>query len=284
MTYKSVTTRTTQNVPKGQVGTNMASTFFGCGVYGAQVRNTPENHRQPPKRGEPQVDSDFVDLVMMGSRTLNPSTRSLEAKVPPVPVDQSTPYSGLLVAGGQGCGVKPCASPDRDAEIKTSMAEVAKHLEGLKHEEAEAKLAQAEKEREEQEKNQVEAFEWPGDVSGYPAECFANLRLPGCEFRAYAIYVGSPRPGLPRNEYKVPPKGRLVVFAARGANDGVEFKLAEPHSTPQEVTQASRIQFSDIHLNANFSDMDERRVIRWTQYLLDAVPGTNDSVTMWAKE
>ncbi|KAI0449401.1 hypothetical protein F5B21DRAFT_520270 [Xylaria acuta] len=290
VTAVSVGTAITQNGPNGWNNTNGASLHLPRrGVYGAQVPKPPQKRRKPTKRGESEVDSDFVDLVMMSTRTSKSSTSSPVVKVPLAPVvDQSTepsrvPNSKEPNGDRVEPSVKPCEAPDNEAILEAGIGALKEHLKILEKQEAEVKRAREEKKRDKAEKKRAEAFEWPGDPSEYPAECFANMRLPGCEFRAHAICIGSPRPGLPRDQYKVPPKGRLLVYAVRQGSDGVEFKLVEPQSTPEEVMQASEIQFKNINLNVNFSDMDELKVIRWSRYLLDAVPGRNDSVTMWSK-
>ncbi|TGJ84593.1 hypothetical protein E0Z10_g4178 [Xylaria hypoxylon] len=146
-----------------------------------------------------------------------------------------------------------------------------------KQHEIESEKERIEKEREEAERL-AQATQWSGDQSEYPAECYEHLRLPGCEFRAQAICVGSPRPEWLRA------KGRLVVYAVRRPNsDGVEFKLVKSGSSVKEVMESPEILFRDISLSGRFSDMDELKVAQWSRYLLAAVPGTADSLTMWAK-
>ncbi|KAI8944896.1 hypothetical protein F4801DRAFT_584965 [Xylaria longipes] len=285
MTAMSVGTNITQYQHNGRNNTNGASFHFSRRpVYGAGVAKPPQPPQIPQKRrkhtksGEPQGNDTVVDLVTMTSRTPELSTAGPVTGAPVAPVNQPTEFP----QAPDGDSVKPCEPVDDEAIVKAGILALKAHLEVLEQQEAEAKRAQEEKERVEAEKKRAEAFEWPGDESELPAECFANMRLPGCEYRAHAICVGSPQPGLPRNRYKVPEKGRLVVYAVRRGSDGVEFKLVVPHSNPEEVTQASEIHFNHIKLNVNFSDMDEPRVIRWVRYLLDAVPGNNDSVTMWS--
>ncbi|KAI0195277.1 hypothetical protein EV127DRAFT_508807 [Xylaria flabelliformis] len=253
-----------------------------------QVPNPPKRRRQTVKRRQPQYDNDLVDLVGKTTRTPQVPTQRLPT---PKPVTNATPtlfkpttQSAQLPITKETQGdIVPYKVSNYEDTLETGFGELSKHLRELEQQEAKAKMAQREKEREEAEKQRAEAFEWPGNPSEYPAECFANMRLPGCEFRAHAIYIGSPRPGLSLNRYNVHPKGRLVVYAVRQGRDGVEFKLVEPHSTPKQVMQASTIRFEDIKLSTDFSDMNEPKVIRWSRYLLDAVPGQNDSVTMWSK-
>ncbi len=153
-------------------------------------------------------------------------------------------------------------------------------------EKREAEEAQQKQQREEEEKAQqlTQAPEWVGDPSRYPAECYEDLRLPGCEFRAQAICVGLPGPEWFRKYGENRAYGRLVVYAVRQpGSDEVEFKLVEPGPSVQEVMQGPEIQFGDIRLNANFSDMNEEQVTRWSRYLLAAVPGIDDTTTMWAR-
>ncbi|KAI1174736.1 hypothetical protein F4777DRAFT_599231 [Nemania sp. FL0916] len=182
-----------------------------------------------------------------------------------------------------------------------------------------------------------EYFEWPGAPSEYPAECHANLRLPGCQFRAHAICIGTPRlgypyaypypsqlcPRLPQSQLPQPrppahiqdqnhhaqgqnhhtqgqnqaprPEPRKLVYATRASagnnnnnhNDGndrasgVVFRLVPSGASPGDVDAAPQIAFVDVRLNANFEGMCELDVRRWTRYLLAAVPGVDDAVTMW---
>lgn len=127
--------------------------------------------------------------------------------------------------------------------------------------------------------------EWPGDPSEYPAECSEPLRLPGCQYRAQGICIGSPRPEYWRDQGETRRPGLWVVYAVRRPqNDGgVGFKLVKPGSKIQEVMDGQDIQFRDIRLNVNFEGMDEKKVIHWSKYLLSAVPGLNDSITMWTQ-
>ncbi|TRX90677.1 hypothetical protein FHL15_008452 [Xylaria flabelliformis] len=253
-----------------------------------QVPNPPKRRRQTAKRRQPQDDSDLVDLVGKTTRTPQVPTQRLPTPRPvtnatPAPSKPTTESAQLPNPKETQGDIALCKVSNYEDTLETGFGELSKHLKDLEQQEAQAKMAQREKEREEAENQRTEVFEWPGDPSEYPAECFANMRLPGCEFRAHAICIGSPRPGLSLNKYNAYPKGRLVVYAVRQGSDGVEFKLVEPHSTPKQVMQASTIRFEDIKLSTDFSDMNEPKVIRWSRYLLDAVPGQNDSVTMWSK-
>ncbi|KAI1296971.1 hypothetical protein F5Y03DRAFT_398713 [Xylaria venustula] len=145
--------------------------------------------------------------------------------------------------------------------------------------------ARQRKEKEEEEEARLaEAIQLASEQPRHAAESCANLRLPGCEYRAQAIFVGSPGPEwfLKKGEPSI--KKRLAVYAvARQDGNGVEFKLVKIDSPPREVEHGAEIQFSDIRLNGHFSDMNEGQVRRWSQYLLAAVPGIDDTVTMWTK-
>ncbi|KAI1757594.1 hypothetical protein F4782DRAFT_546713 [Xylaria castorea] len=306
MTAVSVNANMTQNGPDGRNNTSGVSFHLSTfGALGTQVPKPPKKRRRPTKREEPQGNNDAVDLVMMTTRTPKLSTLSSPTprlsipklptqelltpspviKAPLAPVNQSIESSQLPDAKEpQGDIAKPCKAPDYEDTLEDGIGAIKEHLELLAQQETEDKRRQEEKEREEAEKKRTEEFKWPGNPSEYPAECFANIRLLGCEFRAHAIYIGSPRPGLLRDQYNVPPKGWLAVYAVRRGSDGVEFKLVKPHSTPEEVLQASEIQFNDIKLSDDFSDMNEPKVKQFSRYLLDAVPGRNDSRTMWSKE
>ncbi|KAI0814044.1 hypothetical protein GGR55DRAFT_701782 [Xylaria sp. FL0064] len=150
---------------------------------------------------------------------------------------------------------------------------------------------QAEEARQQKEKeeelaciSQVTAQWAAGDPSQYPAECYENLRLPGCEYRAQAICVGTPSFEWFLKQDEVYAGGPLVIYAmARLDGDGVEFKLVKPGSSIKEVMESAEVQFSDIWLDENFSDMSEKQITRWTRYLLAAVPGVNDTITMWTR-
>ncbi|KAI0554806.1 hypothetical protein F4679DRAFT_237329 [Xylaria curta] len=268
---------------------NNTSSTSGFSACGTQVPNPSKRRRQTVADGQPQDNSNLVDLARKTTRTLQVPTPRLPTpspvtKAPPAPVKPSTQSSRLPNTKEKQRDISPIKVLNYKDTPKTDFEELKQHLKVLEQQETEAEVAQQrEKEREEAENQRAKAFEWPGDPSEYPAECFANMRLPGCEFRAHAICVGVPRPGLSLNKYNVYPKRRLVVYAVRQGSDLVEFKIVEPHSTPEQVMQASRIRFKDIKLNTDFSDMDETRVIRWSRYLLNAVPGQNDSVTMWSK-
>ncbi|KAI1742346.1 hypothetical protein F4680DRAFT_463861 [Xylaria scruposa] len=256
-------------------------------AHEAQVPNPSKRQRQTAKDRQPQDNSDRVDLVRKTTSTIQvPIPRlpipSPVIKAPLAPVKPSTQSSQLPIIKETKGNIVPSKVLNYEDTPRTGLEELQRYLKVLEQRETEAKIAQREKEREEAENQRAKAFEWPGDPSEYPAECFASIRLPGCEFRAHAICIGAPRPGLPLNKYNVYPKRRMVVYAVRQGSDGVEFKIVEPHSTPEQVMQASRIPFRDIKLNTDFSDMDEARVIRWSRYLLNAVPGQNDSVTMWS--
>ncbi|KAI8626237.1 hypothetical protein F5Y19DRAFT_230272 [Xylariaceae sp. FL1651] len=127
-------------------------------------------------------------------------------------------------------------------------------------------------------------IEWPGDPSRYPAECYEDLRLPGCEYRPQAICVGTLRHEWYQDQDQGQLNGSLVVYAVRpDENDVIEFRLAQPGSSLAEVRQNKGVQFRDIKLNGHFVGMDEEQVTRWTRFLLAAVPGTNDSMMMWSK-
>lgn len=256
----------------------------GRGIYGPQVKKPPKKPRQPTKRGERQGNADVVDLVMMGARKSNSAAPSPTIKAPPTPVVQSTESPQLTnVEEPPGASVEPCEVPVYSPIEAAIAGPVLDFVKKANQQEAEAKRAQEEKKREEEEQRQAQSFEWPGDPGEWPAEALAHIRLPGCEFRAHAICVGWPRRDLPRENYKVPLTGRLAVYAVRRGESDVEFKVVMPHSTPDEVTRASEIQFSDIILNVNFRGMDRPRVRQWTRYLLEAVPGQNDTVTMWSR-
>ncbi|KAI1274893.1 hypothetical protein F5Y07DRAFT_409637 [Xylaria sp. FL0933] len=152
-----------------------------------------------------------------------------------------------------------------------------------KHQAEEARQ-QKEKEEELARISQVTTQWAASDPSQYPAECYENLRLPGCEYRAQAICVGTPGFEWYLKQDGVHVGGPLVIYAvARPDGDGVEFKLTKPGSSMREVMESAAVQFSDIWLNEDFSDMSEKQVTRWTRYLLAAVPGVNDTITMWAR-
>ncbi|KAI0441243.1 hypothetical protein F4803DRAFT_576781 [Xylaria telfairii] len=252
-------------------------------VYGAQVKK-PKTPRQPIKRGERQGNSDAVDLVMIAARTLNPPTPSPTIKAPPIPIDQPTGPPQLPNAKEPpGASVKPCEALVYSPVEAAVAGPLHDFVKKAAQQEDEARRTREKKQREEAEERQARYIKWPGDPAELPAEVWAHIRLPGCEFRAHAIYVGCPRHDLPRENYKVPLKGSLAVYAVRRGSSDVEFKVVVPDSTPDEVTRASEIQFSDIILSVDFCEMDRPRVIRWTRYLMDAVPGNNDSVTMWSR-
>ncbi|KAI0429898.1 hypothetical protein F5Y09DRAFT_356513 [Xylaria sp. FL1042] len=151
-------------------------------------------------------------------------------------------------------------------------------------EERQAEEARQQKEREEEEAARLAevAAQWVGDPCQYPAECHGNLRLPGCEYRAQAICVGTPGLEWFGKQDGTQAKGPLIVYAVAGpGGDGVEFKLVKAGCSVKEIMESTEVQFSDIWLNENFSDMDEKQVTRWSRYLLAAVPGVNDTITMW---
>ncbi|KAI0537469.1 hypothetical protein GGR58DRAFT_527355 [Xylaria digitata] len=146
----------------------------------------------------------------------------------------------------------------------------------------EEKKKKKKKENQEKAKDHAQVLDSYNRLSEYPAECYEHLRLPGCKFRAQAIRVGWPRPEWLRSQGEARMKRKFSVCAVRRAGgDGIKFKLVESGSTVQEVMKSQDIQFNDIQMNQTFSDMNELKVTQLSQYLLDAVPGTTDSVTMW---
>ncbi|KAI1115601.1 hypothetical protein F5Y14DRAFT_449956 [Nemania sp. NC0429] len=124
---------------------------------------------------------------------------------------------------------------------------------------------------------------WYGDPAQFPPECFEILRTKACQFRARAICVGWPGPKYAEEHGEIRGSLRWVVYAVheRYNIDNIIFKVAKSGLSVPEVMDGLDIQFSDIRLNVNFEDMDERMVVKWTKYLLNAVPGYDDTITKW---
>ncbi|KAI1421217.1 hypothetical protein F5Y12DRAFT_790201 [Xylaria sp. FL1777] len=247
------------------------------------------------------VDTFGLDMVKIGQarsrksskssvvEIKNPSTPSPATEKPSNPIPEIQMLSDPISSRN---GEQPplifldtelnSLSPDDSLEIGFDTIKAYLALE----EQSEAEEARQKKVREEEEEAKrlalAQAAEWVGSPSEYPAECYENLRLPGCEFRAHSICVG-----LPGREWFMKQgggkiKGPLVVYAVgRQDSDGVEFKLVKSGCSVEEVMRGPEIQFSDVQLNANFSDMTESQVTRWSRYLLAAVPGVHDTMTKW---
>ncbi|KAI1131401.1 hypothetical protein F5Y10DRAFT_233590 [Nemania abortiva] len=122
----------------------------------------------------------------------------------------------------------------------------------------------------------------PFDMTGYPAECYNNIRLPGCPFRAEAICIGG-RYTLVRDRNGVERRKRWIMYGVRRPDsDDVEFKLVEPGSTIGEILKSPETQLQDVQLNCNFADMSPQMIVQWVRYLLAAVPRVDDAVVVWA--
>ncbi|KAI0202086.1 hypothetical protein F4808DRAFT_421818 [Astrocystis sublimbata] len=240
-------------------------------VFLARTCATPRPER-PSRRKKAQVVDDvteYVDLVDKTTSIKRPSDPSPELHAslaiptsrvqPSDTVDHPEPAEAPL-AGPDLEGLGPMVQYLRDAKQQEAK-------EAWEHEQR--KIAEREAERQ-----QAKVFELYDGTSGYPAECYMHLQLPGCEHRAHAICVGRPRHELARDRYRslsLPSKdGRLLVYATCCENGGIGFKIAEAGSTPDEVLQGPTIDFGDIKLNADFSDMNEQKVVRH-----------NDTIPQW---
>ncbi|KAI0188539.1 hypothetical protein F4808DRAFT_446208 [Astrocystis sublimbata] len=228
---------------------------------------SPELHASlaiPTKRARTR------EALPPADRPAYPSEIAEQRVQPSDTVDHPEPAEAPL-AGPDLEGLGPMVQYLRDAKQQEAK-------EAWEHEQR--KIAEREAERQ-----QAKVFELYDGTSGYPAECYMHLQLPGCEHRAHAICVGRPRHELARDRYRslsLPSKdGRLLVYATCCENGGIGFKIAEAGSTPDEVLQGPTIDFGDIKLNADFSDMNEQKVVRWSRYLLAAVPGHNDTIPQW---
>ncbi|KAI0906278.1 hypothetical protein F4823DRAFT_565928 [Ustulina deusta] len=234
---------------------------------------------------EDKVGLDLVKIAQ--SKSMKSSKPHIKTANPPTPIPEIEMASNTSPGNQESPSL---ASPEIGASDPVPYESLDYGLDAIKEyleleEKREAEEAQQKQQREEEKAQQLtQAPEWVGDPSRYPAECYEDLRLPGCEFRAQAICVGLPGPEWFRKYGENRAYGRLVVYAVRQpGNDEVEFKLVEPGPSVQEVMQGPEIQFGDIRLNANFSDMNEEQVTRWSRYLLAAVPGIDDTTTMWAR-
>ncbi|KAI0870188.1 hypothetical protein GGS24DRAFT_511065 [Hypoxylon argillaceum] len=130
-------------------------------------------------------------------------------------------------------------------------------------------------------------IKYPVAPSGYPIESCDIIRLPGCQFRAQGICVGTPsprymvtRPAAGIRRFRHP-----VVYGVRGsgaaAGGGVVFRAVGPGCTVEEIMSGTEIELADVVLNDDFADMRPDRVVRWVAYLLAAVPGFDDATTRW---
>ncbi|KAI0104673.1 hypothetical protein GGR51DRAFT_572594 [Nemania sp. FL0031] len=122
----------------------------------------------------------------------------------------------------------------------------------------------------------------PYDKTGYPAESLNLIRPPGCQFRAAAVCIGG-WSRYEKNDRGGKTRKRWIVYGVRraGANGGIEFKRVAPGSSVEEILRGKEIDLSDVQLNKDFDYMNHQQIKRWVGYLLSAVPGINDSVTMW---
>ncbi|KAI0404769.1 hypothetical protein F4802DRAFT_615419 [Xylaria palmicola] len=245
-----------------------------------------------PKKSAPDARIDAAGLASPRN-PINPT---------PTAVNPPTRNIGLSKGKMSASEPEPQTQPESQPQLEPQpelasgvpvdheLAPLVEFLESAEQEEASAKQPQQEDdERREAERQDGQEFPWPGDPSAYPAECCENLRLPGCEYRARAICVGTPQEEWLRSRGRGRGQRMVYVYAVRGpegggGGGGVEYKAtAEPSPSPAELARAERIPFVDIQLNANFEDMDEKMVARWSRYLLAAVPGTDDAITTWSK-
>ncbi|KAI0202087.1 hypothetical protein F4808DRAFT_421819 [Astrocystis sublimbata] len=200
---------------------------------------------RPSRRKKAQVVDDvteYVDLVDKTTSIKRPSDPSPEL------------HASLAIPTKPEQRVQPSDTVDHPEPAEAPLA--GPDLEGL------GPMVQYLRDAKQQEAKEAgeatgQVFELYDGTSGYPAECYMHLQLPGCEHRAHAICVGRPRHELARDRYRslsLPSKdGRLLVYATCCENGGIGFKIAEAGSTPDEVLQGPTIDFGDIKLNADFS-------------------------------
>ncbi|KAI3325436.1 hypothetical protein HD806DRAFT_552731 [Xylariaceae sp. AK1471] len=227
----------------------------GQNQHAPKPRAKPDGEIRPPDTTIPNLPSPTLDVEMYE----------------PAPGGSLASQFGLLV------GYTYADKEDQNQAIRGINEEINHDAQ------AQAKEALRVREQEAQQRQPANNFEWLGDPSEYPAECYEDLQLPGCQFRRRAICVGRPRDEWFRQRGQAKREGRVVVYAVpRPDKNGVEFRLKEVGSSVEEVEQNETVGFRDIELNSKFSGMDEHMVVRWSGTLLAEVPGMNNSMTMWS--
>ncbi|KAI1198965.1 hypothetical protein F5X97DRAFT_342283 [Nemania serpens] len=295
------------NMPRPPIGqavnTAPTSSIIGRNIPRRAPFFPPASRRTMRPKGHVSKDAVGVDITKIGQPqpptlpTPSPE-KSQAAVIPPLPV-YAVPESTVVHNNGPCIRDTTRDQPGQEPQHEEHPAErgrpnsidnpvvidddleglapVKEFLERAKQDEA---AGQAEKAPEDKQPE----IEWYGDPAQYDAECYEHLRTPGCGYRAQGICVGWPRPEFLREQGQTPKPGRWVVYAVRCPRNkgGIVLRVAKPGLTIEEVMSGYDVQFGDIHLNVNFEDMDEKQVLRWSRYLLNAVPGVDDSITKWA--
>ncbi|KAI2616832.1 hypothetical protein GGR54DRAFT_649237 [Hypoxylon sp. NC1633] len=165
-------------------------------------------------------------------------------------------------------------SEDGDAVIRALLLEEIHHMDQVRvNLETEAAIAARAAAEENEEINEEirRDMRWPGDRTLHMAESFEELELPGCEYRASAVHVGTPSYNL-----------RQSVFAVRTPKKcELQYRIAKDGSTIAQIWEGPSIWFGGIILNTFFEGMSERQAGRWIYQLLAQIPGRDDALMRW---